>query len=170
MILMIAGIHYNQFVRSENFITARHKDLQNVHGMVYQKMETASQPAKQYRDLVITSIEKSMTGRYGDDGVKAALLLITENQPQIDSTVYKELNDIISASFQALQTAQTDKIDAIRVYKDQYQVFPGNIVANLFGFPKMNIEEMEKLIVHSTTSKTFETGVMESPKLFDEKK
>lgn len=165
MAITVTITNFNRFVGSENFINARHKDLQNVHGMVYQKMEAASQPAKQYRELLITSIEKTMTGKYGEDGIKAALLMIKEDQPKIEASVFKELTDIITSSYQALQVAQTDKIDAIRVYKDQYQMIPGNIVAYLFGFPRINITEMEKLIVHSTTSKTFETGVMESPKL-----
>jgi hypothetical protein len=161
--LVMAGIsHYNDFKVTENLIEATDKDLQNVHASVFNNIKSQGLSVEKYGDMVIQAINAAMSGRYGKSGSQAAFQWIQEQNPQIDSSTFKKLQDVIEAGYANFETKQRTKIDVIRTYKNKIGVFPGNIFAMVFGYPKIDLAKYDQVISTEETKNTWETGNMKT--------
>jgi hypothetical protein len=153
--------YYNKFVRYENQVAAIDKDMQNVHGIINNKIKSSGLAVKEYGDTVIKAIEVGTTGRYGKTGVQSAFAWIKEQNPNIDPAVFAKLQTVIEAGYNSFEAVQRTKIDAVRVYKNEAETFPGNLVAGAFGFPKKSWDELGRIVVSTETKRDFERGEME---------
>jgi len=156
--VMVVVTTYNGLVRSENSIEAFDKDMQNVHANLYTQLKAQDLAVDKYGEMVVEAIQAAISGRYGDKGVKGAMLWIQEQNPTIDATVLVKLQVVIEAGYNKFEASQRTKIDAVRVYKDSLGTFPRNIIASAFGFPRMDKEMMERVITSATTKKDFASG------------
>lgn len=156
---------YNGLTSMENRIEAAHKDTQNIHANIFQNMKMQGVAVDKYGDMVIKAINAAIGGRYGDGGSKAAWSWIQENNPTIDPEVFKKLQLVIEAGYGEFKAAQTSKLDMIRVYKNKLRTFPSNIVAGLFGFPKVNMDEFEKIVTSKQTKNDFASGELSDPEI-----
>lgn len=161
-VVAIVASSYNGFIRLENQILAVDKDMQNVHASIFNQIKSQGLSVEKYGNLVIESINAAIGGRYGEGGSKAAFQWIKENNPTIDPNVFNKLNVAIEAGYTKFEATQRTKIDVIRVYRNKLETFPSNIVAGVFGFPKKNLDELERIITTKETKKTFETKEMET--------
>ncbi len=153
---------YNNLIRQEQGILASHEDMKNVHASIYNNIKSQGLSVEKYGDMVIKAIDASMTGRYGDGGSKAAISLITEQNPTIDSAVFLKLQAVIEAGYNSFEAKQRDKIDRIRVYRESLLTFPNSLVAGIFGFPRINLDELSKTITTEATEETFRTKKMDT--------
>lgn len=167
-ILVISTITtYDGFAASEAAISAQDRNIDVIGGSAYVKSKLSAQVATQYGDLVIEAIETGTSGRYGDDGAQAALLFITEQNPNIDGTVYKEVQRTVESAFTDLQSAQTTKHDMISAYDHQLTTAWGSFVAHQFGFPKIDIEKARQVITTSEMKDARQSGKLSAPTLFE---
>lgn len=86
---------------------------------------------------------------------------IKESVPNIDTSTYKQLINIITGSRDAWTMRQTELVDISREYNLKLSVFPGNFILPMFGFQKI----VPKVITSSATEKAFETGKDDDVKL-----
>ncbi len=155
----------NGFVRTENRISALDGDMKNVHASIYRQMEAQGVAVDKYGDIVIEAINAGMSGRYGDDGVKGAMLWIHEQNPTIDAAIMLKLQQAIEVGYNKFEAKQREKIDVVRTYKDQLGSFPSNVVASTFGFPRIDMAAAERVISSATTKADFEAGELSAPNL-----
>lgn len=148
---------FNGLVRSENQIEAFDKNMQNVHANFYTQLEAQDLAVDKYGDMVMQAISVGMSGRYGKDGVRGAMLWIQEQNQNIDSATINKLQVIIEAGYNKFEAAQQSKIDAVKLYKDSLGTFPRNIIAGMFGFPRIDKDLLERIITSGTTKKDFES-------------
>lgn len=160
----------NNFVKLEERLDAKNSDTKNVYSKIFNDLKTQGLAVDKYNDTVIKAINAAITGRYGEGGSKAAMQWIQENNPTIDPTITQKLMSIIDASYEEFATAQTEKLDIIREYKTSLRVFPNNIIAAMFGYPKKDLDTLEKIVTNNATEKAFETHKAEAINPFNETK
>lgn len=148
-------------VTFENNISAQDKEMQNVDTEITNSLKTQGLAVNEYGKLVKDAIVAANSGRYGADGSKAMMQWIKEQNPTIDSTVFKKIMIAAEAGYGKFASAQRRKIDQAREYKnliETKQQIPllGSIWTS--GFPRKPWEEFEKIIVSESTAETWSTG------------
>lgn len=160
----VFGIN-NTCVEHEAGIEAQYKDNQNNLSNYTKKiMEMAQVPAMARDDLKET-IQAAIQGRYGKDGSKAVFQFIKEQNPSVDPGLYRTLQQAMSAGRDSFQAAQTQILDKCRVYETYYKRVPTNMIAGMFGFPKLDMKATCTPVTDARTDKAFETKQEEALKL-----
>jgi hypothetical protein len=150
------------YVGFETDINAQDKEMQNVDTEVTNSLQTQGLAVGEYKDLVVNAIKVANSGRYGADGSKAMMQWIKEQNPTIDSDIFKKIMVAAESGYAKFAAAQRKKIDLARVYRksvEQEQQVPiwGSIVTS--GFPRKSWDELERVIVSEDTAKTWKTGI-----------
>lgn len=154
--------NYNSFVKLEEQVGAIHKDMENAHGSIYNQIKSMGMTTQNYGDMVIKAINASISGRYGEGGVKSAWAWIQEKNPEIDPALHKSLMQVIEAGYNKFENIQRSKIDVLRTYKTKMRTFPDNIWAGIFGFPKCNLKDLEEVISTESSKEMMKTKKMET--------
>ncbi|AUG87928.1 virion structural protein [Klebsiella phage May] len=161
-IAIIAGFlisTFNGFNTLENNVKKFNKDSENYLSSYTLKVQETAQIPDMYKNGLKEVIKGTFEGRYGADGSKAVVQWIQEQNIQFDSSLYKEIQIVISAGRDEFRISQTKKLDACQLYETRLQQFPGNIVAGMFGFPRLDLEKTCQVVSDSRTQAAFESGV-----------
>ena len=161
LIMYVVGI-YNGAVRQENGIVAVNEDMKNVHASIFNTMKSQGISIEKYCDTVIKALDVAMGGRYGNDGVKGAMVWIKEQNPTIDSSLYAKLQTVIEVGYTKFESTQRTKIDRLRVFDNFIDSFPGGFIAKAFGFPKKVTAEMRETITTAETKEMMKTKEMKT--------
>jgi hypothetical protein len=148
---------YNSGNRFEQHIDAVYQNNQNILSNYTQKVQEAAQVTDMQKSDIKEVITAALQNRYGKDGAKAVFQAIHEQNPQIDSTVYRKLQEIIQAGRDEFQNNQTALIDATRSYKTALGSFPGGVAMHIVGYPHLDLDKYKPL-VDGDVSKQFATG------------
>jgi len=149
---------YNYGNSTEAQIKAEYSNMENILGQYSLKVAEAAQVPAAYRDDLKTVVSAAMTGRYGQDGSKAVFQFIKEQNVQVDSSVYKQLQQTIEGGRNQFENSQTKFIDVKRVYETNLGSFWTGTWLKVAGYPKINLAEF-KLISSEHAQDTFKTGV-----------
>jgi hypothetical protein len=155
---------YNTANRLEQRIQATYVDNQNVLAQYSNRIAEAAQIPAMQRDDLAEVVTAALDARYGEDGSQAMIQWIQEQNPTIDSTVYVELQRIISAGRQDFQTAQTRLIDQKRVYETAMGSFWQGTWMGLAGYPRINLDDFG-IVTNARTDEVFSTGQEEAIQL-----
>ena len=136
----ICGISYvsysNQGNEFEQQIDASYKNNQNVLGQYSLKVKEAAHVSDKYSEALTQVITKALDARYGEDGSKAAMQWITEQNPNLDPQVYVKLQQIIEAGRNEFKIHQTTLLDQCRIYKTDTGYLWSGFWFRLAGYPK----------------------------------
>lgn len=142
--------------RTEAALKARLEDNENIYANGTQKvMEIAQVPSMYAADLqkIVTA---AIQGRYGENGSQATFQWLQEQNPQLDSSMYKKIQQVIEAFRNEFQTGQTTLIDQKRSYETALgNVWQGFWLARA-GYPKINLADF-KIVTTDKARQTFET-------------
>lgn len=155
---------YNFGNKMENAILATWENNENILAQYGNKVVEAAQVTDMQRDDLTQVIGEAMAGRYGEDGSRAVFQMITEQNPQIDSSVYTQIQRIIEAGRNDFTTQQTILADQRRVYNTALGSFVKGTFLGWAGYPKIELDKY-KPISTARASEAFETGIEESIKL-----
>jgi hypothetical protein len=151
------GAH-NKGVKFENNIEATWEDNENILAQVGLKVRDSAGIADKYSDDVKELVGVAMSGRYGEEGSKAMFQWIQEQNPTLDASVYKQIQQIIESGRNQFQNAQTRLVDVKRAYKDELGFFWSGLWLRIAGFPKLDLDDY-KIITSEHASDAFESGV-----------
>lgn len=132
---------------TEASLRAAQKDSLNVFAQAGQKIREVAQVPKMYADDVARVTREAIENRYGEDGSKAAFQWLQEQNPQLDSSIYAEVNQVIQSGRRDFENAQRRQIDVQR----QYEAALGSTWRGWWlkraGYPK---EDLSKFAIVST--------------------
>lgn len=142
----------------EEVIVASYEDVQNVYSNMGAKLQEAAQVPAMQRDDLTQVITAALNARYGEDGSNAAFQWIQEQNPNIDSAVYTQIQRIIEAGRNDFQLSQTRLIDQKRAYSAQLRYFWSGMWLSAAGFPTIDLDEYS-IVTTARSQETFRTGV-----------
>ena len=153
----------NQF---EQQIKYKFRDNENVLAQYGQKVtEMAGVTGLAATDLQKT-IKEAISGRYGDGGVKAAMVMITEQNPTIDAALYRNIQTTISAGRDRFESAQTQRLSICQSYETKIGTVFGGMMMRIAGYPRIDLEGvMCKPVSTARADEAFRTGIESTPLL-----
>lgn len=155
---------YNTANRLEQQIQATYEDNQNVLAQYSNRIAEAAQVPAMQRDDLTAVVTAALEGRYGEDGSQAVFQWIQEQNPQIDSTVYVQLQRMIEAGRIEFAAAQTKLVDQKRIYETALGSFWQGTWMSVAGYPRIDLAEYQ-IVSTVRADEAFETGIEEPMQL-----
>jgi Tfp pilus assembly protein PilE len=153
---------YNTGNRMEKTIQATFENNKNILAQYGQKVLEAVQVPDMARDDLVKVAREAMEGRYGAEGSQAVFQMITEQNPQVDPGVYRQIQQIIEGGRTEFQNAQTRLIDQKRGYEQALGSFWLGMWLRIAGYPKVDLAEF-KIVTTARAERVFEDGKEDAP-------
>lgn len=150
----------NQEIRIRNMISAKQQDneseLDNMQKIILQNARVTKEQAAQIRGMIIEYAEGRSSNKEGGSFINA----VSEAVPNMDTQVFTNLQNTITATRNAWTTRQKEILDMKREHDNLRATFPGSLF--LSGRPEIKVQ-----IITSTRAKeNMETGVDDSTDIF----
>jgi len=159
----------NYGVKAEQSIIAAYDDNRNILSTYGKKVAETAQVPAMYRDDLTKVVSASMEGRYGADGSKAAFQWLKEMNIPFDSSLYKQIQQIIESGRNDFQVGQTKLIDQKRAYQTELGKFPRSMFMSILGFPKIDLKKYD-IVSDNRTEAAFDTKREEAIQLLPQSK
>ncbi len=142
--------------RTEQALLAKVENNENIYGQGVQKVIEIAQVPSMYAADVSKITKEAISGRYGADGSKAVFQMLKEQNPQLDASMYKKIQQTIEAFRNEFQQNQTEMIDM----KRNYVTALGNVWQGFWlkiaGYPKTDLSKFA-IVTTDKAAETFRT-------------
>lgn len=151
---------YNTHIDLKTKIEAQQQANEVVFDNMWKKISQVAQVSDKYKDGLKEVLLAYTTGRSKGD---SQLLMdwTKEAVPSFDSSIYKQINNIVVGSRDDFTKNQQILVDLSRQHNQFIQKFPTNIYCGILGIKPIEI----KLVTSTKTDKAFETGKEDDIKL-----
>lgn len=156
-LMSVVGV-YNDAVSREEEIMAIHENNQNILGQFYAELDESVQITEMYADDFREVMTGMIQGRYGDDGMQAQWAWVQEQMPNMDSSMYQRLQQIVTRGRANFRDEQARQRDRIRQYNVIQRQFFSGMLLRMMGFPQVNMDDYQP-IIYSETVEVYETGI-----------
>lgn len=166
VIVMCLGIFgkgisvYNTHVDLKTQIEAKQQANTVIFDNMWKKINQTVQVSDKYKDGLKDVLLAYTTGRNKGDN-QLLMDWTKEAVPTFDSSIYKQINNVITGSRDDFTKNQEILIDLSRQHNVFIQKFPNNIFCSFMGIKEIEI----KTVTSTVTEKTFESGEEEDIKL-----
>lgn len=168
MVFLLGGSYvtaYNKAVNYETTITKFDESSKNTLSSYTLSVKEMAQVPDMYIEDLEKVIEATFTGRYGENGSQAVFQWIQEQNIQVDSSLYTNIQNRMSAGREEFKISQDRKIDACRNYERAYKTFWTGFWIETAGFSYTDMETKCKIVLDQDTIDTFESGIAEPVQL-----
>jgi predicted negative regulator of RcsB-dependent stress response len=114
-------------------IPAQYSQMQNVYDNGWKQVMEENQIPQNYADQVKEVFQSVMLGRYGVDGSKATFQMIQEQNPNLDSSLYKKVQESIERFHAEFQGSQTQIVALKQSYQTYIAATTSGRIYNTFG-------------------------------------
>lgn len=163
---LIAIIAVGSYISSANYgnsietsIKATYENNQNILSQYGEKIVEAAQVPDMYREDVVKVTASAISGRYGATGSKAVFQMIKEQNPQLDSKLYVQIQEIIESGRNNFQSAQSELIDKRRQYEASLGFVWSGFWLRLAGYPKTDMSKNYLPVNTDRATAIFKSGV-----------
>ena len=163
-IIYVVGIN-NTWVDLEESIKTQYKQNQNIYTEMFRQITQVAQVPQQYAKDLENVYKSSLKTRYGEEGSKAIFQMITEQNPNLDPSLYKQVQQVIESGETKFAAEQTMFLDKKRIYESDLKKFPNVLIARVLGFPKIDMKEYD-IVTSSQTDNSFKTKKAEPLDVF----
>lgn len=153
---------YNTGNQFEQSIRAEYENNENILSQYSQKVMEVSQVPDMMRDDVVKVTREAIQGRYGQEGLKAAFVMVTEQNPQLSEGLYLKIQQVVEAGRDEFKNAQTRLIDKKRAYQTALGSFWQGFWLRMAGYPKTDLDKY-KVITNDVAAKAFNDGKESGP-------
>lgn len=154
----------NELVAQEQGLQAQYDQNRNAYDNMFKKFQEVSQVPEMYASDLKKVYDSAIQNRYGKDGSKAMFQWIQEHNPTFDSSMYRQIQQVVEAGRNSFEAEQKMLLDKKRVYLTQLNQFPTSFVARLLGFPKIDLKKID-IVTSDDTEKAFTTKKADPIKL-----
>ena len=151
---------YNTHIDLKNQIEAKQKANEAICDNTWKKINQTVQVSDKYKDGLKEVLLAYTSGRSKGD---SQLLMdwTKEAVPTFDSSIYKQINNVITSSRDDFTKNQEILIDLSRQHQQFIQKFPNNVFCAVLGIKEIEI----KVVTSSKTEEAFNTGKEDDIKL-----
>ena len=154
VVLGVWGISsYNTEASLKNTYEMKVKDNTSEFDNMWKKIQQTAQVTDAQKNA-LKEIFVGYAQARTDKGGGSLAKWITESVPNVDTSVYKNLQNIIISSRDGWTFRQKEMVDLAREYNQNLVTFPKNLFLGMFGFAKID----PKVITSSRTEGAFESG------------
>ncbi len=150
---------HNNEVRLRNAITAKQEDNKNQFDNMFKKISQVAQVTQKDRDSLAKIFVDHAKARTTSSNA-AIMKWIQESVPKVDSTTFKNLQNIITASRNSWTMSQREILDLKREHDNVLTTFP----SSMFVGSRPNIKVT--IVTSTRTEESFETGKDDNTDLF----
>jgi hypothetical protein len=143
-------------VRTENALRAKVENNENIYAQGTQKVMEIAQVPAMYTDDLKKVVTAAIQGRYGDKGSQATFQWIQEQNPTVDPSMYKKIQQVIEAFRNEFQQAQTEMLQMRNNYENALGYVWQGMWLSLAGYPKIDLAQF-KIVTTDKARQTFET-------------
>jgi len=162
VILVFAVSISNSEVRLRNLITAKQKDNSSEYDNLWKKIAQVAEVTSEQKNALIEIFVQHAKARTGEGSDKAVVRWIQESVPNVDTSAFKNLQNVITASRDGFTMRQKELLDLKREHDNMLGVFPSSIVLSVLGRQPIDV-----VIVTSTrTDNAFKSGKDDDVELF----
>lgn len=154
-LVSIVGI-YNYGNQQEQLIVARYKASETQLTQFTEKVMEEAQIPDMYADKLQAVAKTAIQARYGEDGSKAMLQMIHEQNPTLDASVYIRIQNDIAAGRDDFTRTQNDLNDATRQYKTALGSFWTGTWLRIQGYPRIDLAKYD-IVTSVRTDRIFDS-------------
>lgn len=144
---------YNTEIALRNTITAKQTENKTQFDNMWKKIKQAADVSDKYKDGLQEVLSAYVQGRKKESD-QLLMDWTKEAIPTFDSSIYKQLNNIVVSSRDDFTMNQKELIDMNREHDTLIDTFPNNIYFKIMHIGKINIQ----IITSTKTEETFNTG------------
>lgn len=146
---------YNQAAGLKNLYEAKLKantaSFDNMWKTISQSVQVADKQKDALKEIFNSHAAARSQGAQNDQLI---MKWVQESVPNVDVSVYRNLQNIITSSRDGWTMRQLELVDIARQYNQSLVQFPTNVFLRIFGFQPIEA----KVITSERTEKTFETS------------
>lgn len=140
----------------ENNLITKQDDNKNTMATYSNKIQEIAKAAKLGVEAQQKLITMANNARYGTDGSKAVMQWIQEQNPNVDTQLYKKLQDTIDSERTRFETEQRIMLDIRKTYQIELDKPYSGFWLKLAGYPKVNLENFE-VVINNYTDQAYRT-------------
>jgi len=162
-VLIIIGMrisYSNDEIGLRNQAKAQEDCNKVIYDKVWKTISQIAQVASKYEEAFKEIYLKIMDSRYGKEGDNLLAKFITEQNPNLSTELYSQINDAVKANRAEFARVQAKLIDIKREHDNLRMKFPGSI------FVGSRPELIIKIVTSTKTEKAFDSGKDDDVKLF----
>jgi len=150
--------------RAERTLEATWEDNENILAQYSLKIGEIAQVPAMYRNDIKDIYSDVLRGRYGENGSQAMFQFLKEQNPQIDSSLYTNIQQAMEAGRNEFRVAQTRLVDQKRVYVTNLGYVWKGFWLETAGYPMLDVgfqggADQFEIITSEYAIDAFETGV-----------
>ena len=150
----------NSEIRLRAQAEAQRGKIEGVHDKMWKVISQKAQITTEYKDAFAKIYPDIISGRYSGNGDGSLMKWVTEQNPNFDTSLYKDLMQSIEILRTEFQKSQERMLDIIREHNVLLTTVPSKWFIS-------NTERIEYTIISSTRSKTvMDTGLDDDISLF----
>jgi hypothetical protein len=167
VIMLFYGIGVsNKEARLRNQITAKQTDNTNEYDNMWKKIKQSAEVTDGQKEALRQIFVDHAKARSGDGGKNAVMLWIKESIPNVDTSTFNQLMNIVTGSRDRFTMRQKELLDFKREHDNMIDTFPSSMILSFLGRGKIDV-----VIVTSTrTKEAFRTGEDDDTSVFDKGK
>lgn len=163
LVVTIFGMYLsynNQEIALRNRAEAQYSKIEGVHDKMWKVIQQKAQVSNEYKNAFSEIYPQIISGRYSGNEDGSLMKWVTEQNPNFDVSLYKDLMLSIEILRSEFQRSQETMIDIVREHKTLCEKYPGKWFIS-------NITPIEYEVISSTKSKNImETKVDDDITIF----
>ena len=142
--------------RTEKALLAKVDDNQNIYANGTQKIMEIAQVPQMYKNDLKEVFTAAIQGRYGADGSKATFQWLKEQNPNLDASLYKKIQQVMEQFRNEFQQGQKEMLDMRRSYETALDNVWGGFWLARAGYPKVDMKKFD-IVTTDKAAETFRT-------------
>lgn len=167
VVMVVWGISVsNKETRLRATITAKQKDNTSEYDNMWKKISQVAQVTDAQKEALKEIFVSYAQARTGDDSKNLLFKAVHEAIPNVDTSTFNQLINIITASRDGFTMRQKELLDLKREHDIMIDTIPGGLLLSFLGREKINVN----IVTSSRTERAFETGKDDETNVFPNKK